>query len=357
MPMTGLPEPLTPENCDLQNYPWMPLVITKLTKSKAWFLCKRKPDLAFYMINLWMAAWHEVPAASLEDDDEMLCELAKCDPKKWGAVRDVVMRNWVKCSDGRLYHHIIAEEAIKSWSDKHNRVEAKDAEKERQRRHRERRKQMFAELRSRGVTAPWDATTTQLEELLSRPFDITATDQKRTCHGDSNAPDTAKTRPDQTRQYYSEATPLATAPAAPSPAWPGSAEFDLDVPAEPEPAPAPPAQPAPIDARTEVWRDGLAVLRRLTGKAEGTSRALLGRLLKALGDDCAAGMAILHEAEDLRPGDPEAWLMAAASARLKRAETGMSPRREKILRAAGLWPDAGGPIVDVTAYPAGGLLQ
>lgn len=121
----------------------------------------------------------------------------------------------------------------------------------------------------------------------------------------------------------SEATPLATADAAP---------------------------PAPIDARTEIWRGGLTILRRLTGKAEGTSRAFMGRFVKALADDCAAGMAILHEAEDLRPGEPEAWLMAAANARNRRAETGISARKERILRAGGLWP-AGGTTIDHTPNP------
>ena len=116
--MTDLPDPLTPADCDLRDFPWMPLVITQLIRSKAWRLCKRKPDLAFYMVNLWTASWHELPAASLDDDDELLCDLAMCDPKKWPSVRETVMRNWVRCNDGRIYHPTVAAEAKKSWENK-----------------------------------------------------------------------------------------------------------------------------------------------------------------------------------------------------------------------------------------------
>jgi hypothetical protein len=42
--------------------PYMPLYIQRLQRSKAWLRCKRRPELAFYMVNLWMRAWHEVPA-------------------------------------------------------------------------------------------------------------------------------------------------------------------------------------------------------------------------------------------------------------------------------------------------------
>ena len=99
--------------------------------------------------------------------------------------------------------------------------------------------------------------------------------------------------------------------------------------------------PDPVDARTAVWREGLGILRSLTGRPDGPSRAFLGRLLKAAGDNCDAVLQILHEAGSLRPVDPEAWLTQAAQSRGRRAETGISPRRERILRAGGLWPEDG----------------
>jgi hypothetical protein len=67
-------------DCNLRAFEYIPLLIARLRRSRAWLTCKRRPELAFYMINLWTAAWHEVPAGSLEDDDDVLADLAMCDP-------------------------------------------------------------------------------------------------------------------------------------------------------------------------------------------------------------------------------------------------------------------------------------
>lgn len=104
-----LPEPLVLPGTDLTDYPYMPLYLERLRRSKAWLRAKRRPELGFYMLNLWAWSWHEIPASSVEDDDDVLADAAMCDPALWDEVRDEVMRGWVKCSDGRLYHPIVAE--------------------------------------------------------------------------------------------------------------------------------------------------------------------------------------------------------------------------------------------------------
>lgn len=114
---TDLPSPLVPPEVDLRDFLFIPVEIARLRRSKAWLFAKRKPEIGFYMINLWMAAWHERPAASLEDDD-VLADLAMCDPGKWPEVREMVLRGWVKCSDGRLYHPVVAEKALDAWAKK-----------------------------------------------------------------------------------------------------------------------------------------------------------------------------------------------------------------------------------------------
>lgn len=113
--MTELPPPPVPADVDLRGFPFMPLDVEALRRSKAWLLCKRNPALAFYMINLWTAAWHEVPAGSLEDDDDVLADRAMCDPVKWDKLRDQVLRNWVKCSDGRLYYPFLSKKVLAAW--------------------------------------------------------------------------------------------------------------------------------------------------------------------------------------------------------------------------------------------------
>jgi hypothetical protein len=113
--MNELPAPMSAPECDLRDFQFMPLLITRLKRSKAWLKCKRRPELAFYMLNLWTASWHETPAGSLEDDDDVLADLAMCDPAKWAKIKSDALHGWVKCSDGRLYHRVIAEQATEAW--------------------------------------------------------------------------------------------------------------------------------------------------------------------------------------------------------------------------------------------------
>ncbi|WP_354676771.1 DUF1376 domain-containing protein [Cupriavidus plantarum] len=145
----------------------MPLEINRLRRSKSWLKAKRNPALAFYQINLWTAAWHDVPAGSLEDDDDVLADLAMCDPAKWSKVRDEVMRGWVKCSDGRLYNPTVCEKALESWAAKVERREKAEHENDRKRREREERARMFETLRAAGQSLPWNTTTVELRRLAA----------------------------------------------------------------------------------------------------------------------------------------------------------------------------------------------
>jgi hypothetical protein len=67
------------------------------------------------------------------------------------------------------------------------------------------------------------------------------------------------------------------------------------------------------DPRKAVWTEGVATVRRLTGKPEGSAKQLIGKLLKEARDDCAGLLAALRECPD--SGDPIAWLSAAAKQR------------------------------------------
>lgn len=115
---TSLPPPPVPADADLTDFKFMPLEVARLRRSRAWLICKRRPELAFFMLNLWSASWHERPAGSLEDDDDVLADAAMCSPERWPKVRAEVMRGWVKCSDGRLYHPVVAEKVMDSWHGK-----------------------------------------------------------------------------------------------------------------------------------------------------------------------------------------------------------------------------------------------
>lgn len=113
--VADLPAPLTPSDADLRCLPYMPLDVSRLWKSKAWVRAKQRPELGFYLINLWGAAFFNLPAGSLEDDDEILCDAAMCDPARWAGVKSEVLRGWTKCSDGRLYHQTVADYVAQAW--------------------------------------------------------------------------------------------------------------------------------------------------------------------------------------------------------------------------------------------------
>jgi hypothetical protein len=80
------PWPMVAPDVDLTDFKFMPLEVARLRRSKAWLICKRRPALAFYMLNLWTASWHERPAGSLEDDDDVLADAAMCPPERWPEV-------------------------------------------------------------------------------------------------------------------------------------------------------------------------------------------------------------------------------------------------------------------------------
>ncbi|MGB3432407.1 DUF1376 domain-containing protein [Achromobacter sp.] len=109
------PAPLTPPDCDLRDFAFMPLDVLRLRDSD---LAVKADGEAFRCaVLLWCAAWHQVPAASLPDDDDVLAQLAGFGrvTKEWLRHRDGALRGWVKCGDGRLYHPVVAEKAVEAW--------------------------------------------------------------------------------------------------------------------------------------------------------------------------------------------------------------------------------------------------
>jgi hypothetical protein len=114
-----LPAPLTPPDCDLRNFPYMPLDVVRLRDSD---MAAIEDAEAFRSaILLCAAAWHQVPAASLPADEVKQARLA-------GYGRDVktfrrtllagAMRGWILCDDGRFYHRVVAEKALEAYAAK-----------------------------------------------------------------------------------------------------------------------------------------------------------------------------------------------------------------------------------------------
>lgn len=110
--------PLTPPDCDLTDFRRMMLDIGRLRGSS--FDATLNDSAWRAGLNLWMSSWHQVPAASLEDNEAELTKAAGLgrDVKTFRKLRAEAMRGWVKCSDGLLYHETVAEIALEAWIDK-----------------------------------------------------------------------------------------------------------------------------------------------------------------------------------------------------------------------------------------------
>lgn len=110
--------PLVPIEVDLQDFSYMPLDVRRLRDSDLAAL--ESPEACWAAVLLWAASWHQVPAASLPDDDRVLANLAGYGRvvKEWKRVRDGALRGWIKCDDGRLYHPVVAEKALEAWNSK-----------------------------------------------------------------------------------------------------------------------------------------------------------------------------------------------------------------------------------------------
>lgn len=118
MDMTDKVEPLTAPDCDLQDFPFMPLQVARLRDSD--LAATEHPEACWYAVLLWAASWHQVPAASLPDDELVLtrlCGLGR-DVKTFRKHRAGALRGFVICTDGRLYHPVVAEQANAAWKEK-----------------------------------------------------------------------------------------------------------------------------------------------------------------------------------------------------------------------------------------------
>lgn len=133
--MSDLPSPLTPLDCDLRGSEWMPLLGHRLFASD--FEAKAS-DLEFRVaLRLWWEAWQQVPAASLPNDDAVLCRLAGLgrDLKTWKKLRGgLVLYGFTLCQDNRWYHHLLAEQALKSYECRLKAATTRRADAERLRR-------------------------------------------------------------------------------------------------------------------------------------------------------------------------------------------------------------------------------
>lgn len=110
-----LPAPLTPANCDLRDFDGFLMNVERLLASELWALST--PEEFKCAMALWCRAWKQVPCASLPDDDKVLAAFSGAG-RRWQKVKRLALRGFVKCSDGRLYHATLSQDALRAMKAK-----------------------------------------------------------------------------------------------------------------------------------------------------------------------------------------------------------------------------------------------
>lgn len=96
----------------------MPLHVARLRDSD--LAGEESAEACWYAVLLWAASWHQLPAGSLPDNDAILTRLIGLgkDLRTFRKHKTAAMRKFILCSDGRLYHPVVAEQVIESWNRK-----------------------------------------------------------------------------------------------------------------------------------------------------------------------------------------------------------------------------------------------
>lgn len=218
---------------------------------------------------------------------------------------DAVLREFFQeREDG--WHHKRCDEELARYAEGQEDAEGKrENDKERQRRARERRKQLFEQLRSYGIVPAWDTKTSDLEALLSRAG-----------HGTSHTTGHAPVTPPVTRDN------TATSPQSPIP------NPQSPIHGEEREGRAPDRERDRDEARN---RDGpapslvtpaaaaVAVMRSVgIARVNGSDARLLELLARGAGMDhlaCAG-----KEAIDRKVRDPFAYALSVVESQLDKAQ-------------------------------------
>lgn len=120
-------DPLVMPGVDLKDFPFTPIYRARLFGSM--FHANASDGGWRAGVTLWLKSWDQVPAGSLPKDDVSLCRLAELgrDIKSWRKIAVEALHGWKECSDGRLYHGVVAEGVNEAWQRKctqHDRTEA-----------------------------------------------------------------------------------------------------------------------------------------------------------------------------------------------------------------------------------------
>jgi uncharacterized protein YdaU (DUF1376 family) len=160
-----LREPPIAQDCDCRDLDGFMLNVERLMASE--LVALSSVEIIGAALLLWCRAWKQLPAASLPNDDRVIASFAKLSLPRFKKIKSEVLRGFVECSDGRLYHTVLAVEAANAWKRKKEFRDGQENKQNRQERWRSRVREASDELRERGITPPRGASMETLSRLLN----------------------------------------------------------------------------------------------------------------------------------------------------------------------------------------------
>lgn len=296
--------PLTPPDCDLQDFPRMMVDIPRLRGSD--FDATLDDGAWRAGVNLWLSAWHQVPAASLPDDDVALTKAAGLgrDVRTWRKLRAEALRGWQLCDDGRLYHETVAELALEAWLEKLSQRLSSGAGNA---------ARWGAEFDPEPIKAEIGATAKLLERLNPKSKAL------------------SKQQPAQALRRSRRDTPAVVpsgasgVPPGPPEVPPGSQEKGREGNKSSEDKSSASIQP-PADLDATAWQSAIVLLAAQGEVTEPEARRFFGKLLAQHKLQARDLLASVANAMVNATQDPRAYLTKAASGVAKR-RIDAEPRR------------------------------
>jgi uncharacterized protein YdaU (DUF1376 family) len=125
----SIPAPLVPADVDCTDLDGFMLNVERLMASELVALSSHEVIGAALL--LWCRAWKQRPAASLPNDEKVIAAFARMPLARFRRISDEVLRGFVLCDDGRLYHSTLAREAINAYGRKVSFQRRREADAER----------------------------------------------------------------------------------------------------------------------------------------------------------------------------------------------------------------------------------
>ena len=127
--MVDRPAPMSPPECDLRGYEYMPLFGHRLFNSDFNDMANAEEFRA--AMKLWWAAWQQCPAGSLPNNDTALARLSDFgrDLEGWLKIKKVALHGFIECNDERIYHPLICNEAQIAFAHRRRDKERKAAQR------------------------------------------------------------------------------------------------------------------------------------------------------------------------------------------------------------------------------------